>query len=73
MTDNTTCGLSLNAALSNVVTLCEANGMAICSKGKSSRVYQFYTNMAVNDSNQEGQCTFCKKKIKGKAGISSNS
>ena len=72
MTDNTTCDLSLNAAVSTIVTLCETNDMATCSKGKSSLVYQFYTNMTVHDSNQEGQCTFCKKKIKGKAGISSN-
>ena len=46
--------------------------MATCIKGKSSRVYQFYTNMTVHDSNQEQQGTFCKKKIKRKAGISSN-
>ena len=72
MTDNITCGLSLNPAVSTAVTLCETNDMATCSKGKRSRVYQFYTNMTVHDSKQEAQCTFCKKKIKGKAGISSN-
>ena len=72
MTDNTACDLSLNAAVSTIVTLCETNDMATRSKGKSSLVYQFYTNMTVHDSNQEGQCTFCKKKIKGKAEISSN-
>ena len=47
MTDNTTCDLSLNAGISTAVTLCETNDMATCSKGKSSRVYQFYTNMTL--------------------------
>ena len=71
MTDNTTCALSLNPAVSTAVTLCKTDDMDTSSKGKSSHVYQFYTNMTVHDSNQEGQCTFRKKKIKGKAGISS--
>ena len=34
MTDNTTCDLSLNVAVSTAVTLCETNDMATCSKGK---------------------------------------
>ena len=36
MTDNTTCDLSLNVAVSTVVTLCETIDMATCSKGKSN-------------------------------------
>ena len=36
MTDNTTCDLSLNVAVSTAVTLCETNDMATCSKGKSN-------------------------------------
>ena len=47
MIDNTTCDLSLNPAVSIAVTLCETNDIATCSKGKSSCVYQFYTNMTV--------------------------
>ena len=34
MTDNTTCDLSLNVAVSTAVTLCETNDMATCNKGK---------------------------------------
>ena len=33
LTDNTTCDLSLNVAVSPAVTLCETNDMATCSKG----------------------------------------
>ena len=51
MTDNTICNLSQNPAVSTAVTLCETNDMATCTNGKSSRVYQFYTNMTVHDSN----------------------
>ena len=65
MTDNTTCDLSLNPAVSTAVTLCETNDMVTCSKGKSSHVYQFYTNMTVHDSNQECNynCNHYFKKI----------
>ena len=34
VTDNTTCDLSLNGAVSTAVTLCETNDMTTCSKGK---------------------------------------
>ena len=42
MTDNTTCDLSLNVAVSTAVTLCETNDMATCSKGKCNCNCNYY-------------------------------